>query len=382
MTVNSLFFDIFLTLFEISCLIWYKFSQTYEILPIFDMNQAYFETLPKDYFGDLYQKVSSSLTKGENVCISVIPGFGEKTIFNFLTFNFRNDKLFDGIYVYDPELEAENLTDFCKKIESKKTAKNKLIIIRFFEQVDDKPHVLEKLDSIRRKNPKNLIYLVITNQEAYLNPSSHQAISTVFFSELKFIYPFNIGQTKKMIDSLKNYYGWKINPSIYREIYRLSGGVPRIIKYLTKELYESRIKLTDKDKLIQIPQIEFQLRFLTNILITLSQNRLQILGLIDEKSHLKSSLLKYYLKNYISEIITRLYPQLGNTETKVLSFFSENEGKIIGMDNIANLMKMSDDNFSLWAIYKVISRLKPKVKNNFEIKNIKGKGYMLKKINQ
>ena len=51
------------------------------------------------------------------------------------------------------------------------------------------------------------------------------------------------------------------------------------------------------------------------------------------------------------------------------------------MDNIANLMKMSDDNFSLWAIYKAISRLKPKVKNNFEIKNIKGKGYMLKKIN-
>ena len=82
-------------------------------------------------------------------------------------------------------------------------------------------------------------------------------------------------------------------------------------------------------------------------------------------------------------MISNLYPQLGDTETKILSFFSEKESKIVTLDNLAHLMKMSDDDFSLWAIYKLISRLKVKVKNNFNIKNLKGRGYILSKsVNQ
>ncbi|OGM14481.1 hypothetical protein A3A76_05780 [Candidatus Woesebacteria bacterium RIFCSPLOWO2_01_FULL_39_23] len=344
------------------------------------MNKAYFETLPKDYFGNLYQKVSSSLTKGENVCLSVIPGFGEKTIFNFLSFNFRSDKLFDEIYVYDPELENENIIDFTKKLIFANNLKNKLLIIRFFEQIEDKPKTLEKLDSLRRKNPKYLTYLAISNQEALLYPSSHQALTTVFFSDIIYFLPFDTIQTASMINSLINYYGWNINLSVFDEIYHLSGGIPRIIKYLTKELYESHIPLSNKDKLILIPQISFQLKLLTIILITHNKKQAYLLGLTDGNYRLKSSLLKYYIKNFRSEMITRLYPQLSDTETKILSFFSENEGKIVSLDNLAALMKMSDDNFSLWAIYKVISRLKPKIKNNFNLKNVKGRGYVLTKV--
>ena len=70
---------------------------------------------------------------------------------------------------------------------------------------------------------------------------------------------------------------------------------------------------------------------------------------------------------------------MGNAEAKVLSFIIENEDKVVSLDKLANLMKMTDANFSLWAIYKMISRLKPKVKNNFQIKNIKGRGYLLQK---
>ena len=347
------------------------------------MNQAYFETLSKDYFGNLYQKVCSALTKGENVCISVIPGFGEKTIFNFLNFNFKNDKLFNEIYIYDPELENESIIDYTKKLESHKTSKTKLLIIRFFEQIEKKRETLEKLDNIRRKNPKSLTYLAVSNQEAFLNPSSHQALTTVFFSELIYFSPFDFAHTEKMVESLASYYGWKIEPSSYKEIYNLSGGIPRIIKYLTKELYESRIPLANKDKLTLIPQIGFQLRLMTRILITYDQKQIQLMGLIDEKYRLKSGLLKYFLKNFRSDMISNLYPQLGDTETKILSFFSEKESKIVTLDNLAHLMKMSDDDFSLWAIYKVISRLKPKIKNNFQIKNIKGRGYILSKsVNQ
>ena len=345
------------------------------------MNQAYFETLPKDYFGNLYQKVSNSLTKGENVCISIIPGFGEKTIFNFLNCNFKRDKLFNKINVYDPGLENDSIINFYKNLESGRASENKLLIIRFFEQIEDKNNILEKLDGLRRKNPKLLTFLAISNQEAYLYPSTHQAITTVFFSDLIYFQPFDLVQTEKMIKSLKTYYGWNIDTTQYRNIYSLSGGIPRIIKYLTKEFYESRIPLSNKDKLILIPQISFQLKLMTKILISHNEKQLFLLDLTDEGNKIRSSLLKHYIKNYRSEIISNLYPQLGALETKILSFFSENEGKIITLDNLATLMKMTDDNFSLWAIYKLISRLKPKIKNNYKINNIKGRGYILQKIN-
>jgi len=41
---------------------------------------------------------------------------------------------------------------------------------------------------------------------------------------------------------------------------------------------------------------------------------------------------------------------------------------------------LSDEDFSLWAIYKLISRLKVKIKKYFEIINHKGNGYILQKI--
>ncbi len=344
------------------------------------MNKAYFETLPKDYFGGLYDKIAGQLTKGENVCISVIPGFGEKTIFNYLNYNLKKDKLFHQIFVFDPEIENNALTEFADGSIAKYSNKGNLLIVRFFEQIENKTKILEKLDSIRRKNPKHLVYLVISNQEAFVNPSSHQAATTVFFSELIYILPFDLVQTKKMIESLISYYGWRINQSSFNEIYKLSGGIPRLIKYLTKELYESRIPLTNKDRLISIPQVAFQLNFMAKILITYNRKHLILLGLTNEKHNLKSSLLKYYLRNFNSDIIAKLYPQLGETETKILSFFSENESQIVSLDNIADLMKMTDDSFSLYAIYKTISRLKPKIKNNFNIENIKGRGYRLIKV--
>ena len=314
---------------------------------IFDMQKAYFETLPKNYFGGFYEKVTSALIKGENVCVSVIPGFGEKTVFNFLNYNFLEDELFNRIFIYDPELESVTLTDFAKQIDANNSVDNNLLIVRFFERIENKPEVLEKLDSIRRKNPKKLVYLVISNQEAILYPQTHQALSTVFFSSL---IHFGISDTfdiKKMIDSLVDYYGWRIDPKLFKDIEKLSGEIPRIIKYLVKESYESRIPLSDKNRLISIPQISFQLNFLTKILLTHDPRQINLLGLTDDKNKLKSELLKYYLKNFRSEMIAKLYPNLGDTECRILSFFSANQGEIVSLDKLANLMKMSDEDFSL-----------------------------------
>ena len=148
------------------------------------MTKSYHETLPKNYFGNLYQKVTENLIRGENVCISVISGFGVKTLFNFLDFNIRKDNLFDEVFIYDPEIESKTLVEFTRRILLDFPDKNKLIVARFFEQTKNKKKALEKLDSLRRRAPKSMVFLVLTDHSATTNLTVYQAKSTVFFTEI------------------------------------------------------------------------------------------------------------------------------------------------------------------------------------------------------
>jgi len=341
------------------------------------MNVTYYKTLPKDYFDNLYTRVADKLTHNQNVCISVIRGGGARTIFNHLNNYLLEDKLFGEIKVFDPEIEDVNLTDFIKTLVD--TPRQRLVIIISFEQISDKQIVLTKLDSLRRRHPELLTFLAITDHNVITNPESYQTTSSIFFSDIIYVPPFNRIQTEKMINTLTYFYGWEIKPNIVDKIYNLSGGNPRLIKYFCKEVSESNYPISNFEKFILVPQINFQLNLISKLLITTPVSKLDLLGLTDKEGKIISQLVRYYLKNYKSDIINALYPALGNTEAKIASFLIESEGRVVSIDKIANLVKMTDDNFSLWAIYKMISRLKPKLKNNFKIHNIKGRGYLLTK---
>ena len=157
----------------------------------------------------------------------------------------------------------------------------------------------------------------------------------------------------------------------------MSGGIPRLIKYICKEIIENKGTVL-QTKFDSIP-INFQLTLLTKLLIKLSKNQLESLGIL-EKGKIKSKLLKDYFKNYQNEVVSQIFSNLTKQEQKLLTFLLENKDQVVSIDKIADLIQMSEDDFSLWAIYKLISRLKLKVKTNFNIKNLKGQGYMLQQI--
>lgn len=49
------------------------------------------------------------------------------------------------------------------------------------------------------------------------------------------------------------------------------------------------------------------------------------------------------------------------------------------MDTIENIFSNSE-NFSIWGIYKSISRFKKSIEGKYILQNVKGKGYILKEI--
>lgn len=338
--------------------------------------KSYYDVLPKDYFDNLYTKVAKALIRGENVLVSAMWGCGGKTFLNLFLRLARKEKLFDQIYYFDPEANREKLDRFVKKYVASGKGRT-VVTVRFFEKVEDKSVILERLHRMRVARPEELVFLVMTDHTGMIFPEKYSAQTTSFFSERFSILPFDQKQTEKMIRITCKYYGWHIRGEDYERVFRLSGGIPRLVKYVCKGVDERGMKLDNPRLFLTNPSISFELDYLVRISMQLGLDKAKRLGLVDDKGEIKSELLLVYYKNFQVQLITQLYPNLSGLEEKVLNFLLVNQGTVVSFEKMGDLMAMGEDDYSLWAIYKLISRLKHKVEKNFEIKNIKGRGYLL-----
>lgn len=344
------------------------------------MTQPYYAFLPKDYFNGLYFKVADKLSKGENVCVSVLRGCGGQTFFNYFLFYAKKDQLFKKIYHYDPEIEKQGIVPFVKEI-TKNLKTDSLIVTRLFQTNKNKKELLEKLNSLRLPIWDKLVFLFIVDHTGIITPEEYFAQSTIFFHQRFQIIPFDAHQNEQMVSILAKFFGWEISPKLYPKIFRLSGGIPRFIKHLCQDLVENGVPITNLKNFQTNPSLVFELNYLAKLLITLNNNQLKILGLLDSRGKIKSLLLADYFQNYQSEFIKQLFSDLSPAETKILSYLYENKNKVITLEKIADLMEMTEDKYSLWAIYKLLSRLNQKIKNHYKIENRKGQGYFLKEVN-
>lgn len=73
---------------------------------------------------------------------------------------------------------------------------------------------------------------------------------------------------------------------------------------------------------------------------------------------------------------------LSSQENKIYKILKDNPDKIYSCDEISDILwgKESSEKYSLWSIYKTISKLNNKIKNfGFYIRNFKGRGYSIEK---
>ena len=109
---------------------------------------------------------------------------------------------------------------------------------------------------------------------------------------------------------------------------------------------------------------------------------LKKINIVNQQGEVFSPLVKKYLEVYESTHIRKIFPNLTKKERKILTYFLANKGKVLNKDKLSFLIGMKANNFSLWTIYKSISRLRTKIKQHYRITNIKGIGYQLKIIPQ
>jgi len=338
------------------------------------MNSTYYEQLPRNYFNNLYERILDYLLKQQNTYVAVMHGCGGKTFLNLFLHYYKTEKHQPVAIYYDPLIEKQELFKFSQN--ALQTHKRCLIVIRQFENIPNKKILLEKLNHLRYPFPERITFLVITDHTAVTSPQDYVSLSGVFFSHQEYLAPLNLNQTTEMITINSNYYGWQTPSSLNEKIYAISGGIPRLIKYIAKDISEKGNIINNLDLFLMNPAINYQVDYCTQLLLQFDKKILHTLGLL-ENNRISSTLLQHYFETYQSTFVKVTFPQLTSLERAILSYLFEKKGEIVSIDHIGDLLELQGQEFSQWAIYKQISRIKPKIAKLFTIENIKGQGYIL-----
>lgn len=349
-----------------------------------------FELIPYDHFGETQLKIMRDLRNGESCLIYGMNGSGvqyflrltEKRLLAMSkhVLFFRGSLIQnDAVAVISNEIvrlaKKENLNDALNTFKPE----NKLyIFIDKFQQIKNTEELLNFLGTIRKTNPHNVVNVIGTDQ-SYLGELANyfkkndSAISAVYR-----LIPFDIVGVRKMITINNQFFNWQIPIDYAEKLLKLSGGNPRLVKYISKVLMEEGLnQIDDKELLANHTLLEPKLTKFIEILFQFDISDLKTLNIINEKGELFSELVKYKVENYEIPNLEELFPELTNRERKVFSYLFINKGRLVSTQKMDFIFNLIDDSYSLWASYKAINRLKKKLEGRFELKNVKGRGYIL-----
>lgn len=334
---------------------------------------SYYDLLPDTYFDPTYLAVKQSLLIGDNVLLIGPHGFGGKTFFNFFL---SRQEVIDRLILSWSNNSPINT--FLKQVKTNhQKSRRQIVVMRQVEKIVDLPVLLEKLNDIRQPHPQNTSYLIISDQRGLTDVDQYMAGFNTFFSSRYLLSAFDFEKTVEMIRTNCHYFGWPYLPQNNKKIYRLSGGIPRLVKHIYKEINENQLSLENPADFLFDQSISFQLNYLADLILKIDTRYLVKFGILDAKKKIKSDLLAMFFSDLQVKIAKQNFPELTKAEAQLFSLFFSNSGEIISIDRIADFLSISDDDFSLWAVYKLVARLKEKIKSKYGLVNLKGRGYKL-----
>lgn len=294
------------------------------------------------------------LDKNHNLALVGISKMGVRSIVQFFCKEIQNQ--YDYIII-DNGL-VNNFLELATRIPSNTTK----VLIAIPNYSDQKVYFKTQLQQyLLNKYNFKIDTIVGIDIHDYLNPEKEFKFSTKLINSIEIVQPRNQEETQLLIKD----HSKAIPKKIYKTIYNLSGGIPGLIKRCCN-VYASHNKLTN-ELILQDPATSVNLHSIQQDFNVLNETQRNDFGLTDKQGNILSHLLRHvYSNDHESLVIT------------LTNFFKKREGILITHDVIDDLIGKKDS-FSLWNKYKLIERVKKTLDNKFQLKNIHGKGYLLKK---
>ena len=337
----------------------------------------YHKFLPEDfYYPVLAKRAWDKLDRGENVLVGGMYGCGIHTFLNVFSLLEKTKR---GVRT-DYYAVEDGMGELKLWVKSKMNKPGrKVLAIHGFEKISNRREVLEWLQQQRQPRPAGMVFLVVADHTVVTDPESYLALTSAFFGERLEIGPFDLEHTIRLVKLNAQYFRWEVSEEKFKTIFELTGGVQRLVKHVCRLMSERGVRVEDVEKFTEDPSILFQIDLMVKIMSTCSISNLCKLGITDGTGKIKAGLVAGYWRNYQSEMASQLFPGLSHLESRVFSVLYGNIGRVLSLERMGDVLEIEGSEFSPWAIYKLISRLKPKIERNFRIVTVKGRGYMLER---
>lgn len=193
----------------------------------------------------------------------------------------------------------------------------------------------------------------------------------------------NLGleETKFFIQQFNKEFNQNIPTDISQQVLILSGGNAKLTQSICISvvlLGEDIVK--DNQRLSVFPLIKDQLDKLTKVIISVPINELIETGLINKNGTLFAQLLEEFLKHLDLYDLKIAQPKLTKTDRKILWTLATNLGSLVTQDQISLILNQRIATEVDWALYKAVERLRTKIKSMYQLKTIRGRGWILRKL--
>ncbi len=184
--------------------------------------------------------------------------------------------------------------------------------------------------------------------------------------------------TKHIIEINNKLYNWHIPLDLSKKVFELTGGNPRLTKYVCKTLEDNSLEFIDKpSEMVKLDPLAMKLGLYAQYFWELELDHLKMLGMINAENKVFSQLVEIFLSRFSTSEVDNLVTGLSRKEKQVLSILILNKGRLVPRDKIDFLLNLNADNYSLWASYKAMDRLKKKVKEFYRIITVRDQGYRI-----
>jgi len=292
---------------------------------------------------------------------------GDNTFIDFLFSNLKNSN--EYVVIYNPQNELN-----FKNIKSLIYSSNKKILL-LIPWIHDYPaNFYRNLENMLNNCPDGKIQTIIRmHYDFWLNQQKYFKYNSRVFSKIFIEKSFSFKRTKLLIDERRQINGWNIPKKFEKEIYNLSGGIPGIVKHICS--FIDSTNSCEINDLLQYPSLKTALLEFREMDEILDKNIIRNMKLLDKKNHYKSILIDEFLLNNRNISEKKL-----NTEQKIVfDFLLKNNSKLVNLEDISDLLEKKE--YSMWGMYKFINRLKKALEPEYQLVNVRSRGYLLKKKN-
>ncbi len=348
-----------------------------------------YQDLPPNAYNNILERVLLFITQGESAFLSVLPGCGMNILVQFLIKNLSeqyNEKLF--VVTGTPV----DLHRFILK-EEQNLSKDKVIIWRASDTWNSSQTSRLINDKIKLiQNLKRFSIIGIGPFVWYLNPDWIIGNFGTMFVRNLYIGPFEGNAYELHIKYTAKHQQVSLTNKMIQDIFKLSGGIPRIFKYiliLHRQKPIVNFQSISLEDFLDYPSLYFEFKFLSQLLDKYNKKILVKLGIIDSNGNIKSELLKTYYTSYYKQLKTEtnvIYTHntllksrenLTQVENTILDILMDKDN-FVSLQDLVYKLGIAGYKYQPDSLYKLVQRLREKLKDtHIRIINNRGKGYRL-----